>query len=508
MPRLEQGAAEQAEKLDRYWDDVILNGPDAIPDPELDAASASIVRRVEVLAAVPGSTAARERVWRTFQEAGVPSPTSQNGHIAPKSTLTETARPLPLAPTSPRSHRRRWHLIEFVAAALLLAILGGAIARSIFLLEISDRWSGSSSLSIPVSRGGPARTGEQPGPGPNGVPDVEWMVRTGDALSGSPVVVDGVLFVGTYTRHLLAVDAEHGDERWSFDTEGAIGGSAVVAEGIVYVGDEAGILYAVDAESGVERWRVDLGGSLYTASPVVVEGLIYVTSGAGGTAPAYDNGVVYVGGDGSASRSPLRVRAVDVTTGEERWRHDIAANGLFALDAMTGEEQWYFRTPAPIYHSSPVVALGTVYVGSKDGMVFAVDGETGREVWKVRTGTAVYASPAVVDGIVYVGSGDGFLYALDAVTGSREWRFEVGVVRRSSASVADGIVYVVGGDHLWAIEVSTGQLRWQTITGGDGDGSPVVIDGRVYVPGRISVIGDEPPDAIGVLYAFAEEGQP
>lgn len=321
-------------------------------------------------------------------------------------------------------------MTELVAATFLLMLLGGAIAGPLLYPKIADLWTAPDSPGIPISRGGPARTGEQPGPGPENVPDIGWQIETGAALSASPAVVDGVLYIGTYDRRLLALDAEEGTERWSFETEGAVGGSAAVVDGIVYIGDEAGFLYAVDAESGVELWRVDVGGSLYTASPVVVDGLIYLTSGAGGTAPAYHDGVVYVGGDGSVSRSPLRLLALDVASGQERWRHDVGENGLFAFDAITGEERWHFRTFAPIYNSSPAVTEGAVYVGSKDGTIFAVDVETGQERWQMATRKAIYSSPAVVDGVLYVGSTDGFLYALDAATGSLKWQTGIGIVRR------------------------------------------------------------------------------
>ncbi len=271
-----------------------------------------------------------------------------------------------------------------------------------------------------------------------------------------------------------------------------------MADDVVYVGDEARVLYAVDAGSGEQIWRVDLGGSLYIAAPAVVDGTVYVTSGAGGTAPAVVDGVVYAGGDGSAGRAPLRVHAIDAATGQERWRHDVGADGLFALDAATGEERWYFATVGPVYHSSPVVANGAVYVGSKDGNVYAVDARTGVEQWHVTTGKAVYASPAVVDGVVYIGSTDGFLYALDATTGEQRWRLETGVVQRSAPAVVGDVVYVVGGNLLWAVDTTTGGERWRVATGGNGEGSPAVAGGTIYVGGAI------PPDGVSVLVALAD----
>ena len=516
MPRDERRDVERADRLDRYWDEVVRGTPDPTPAPGLDPASAEVVRRLGALGGAPGSAAARERVWRRLQEqqsaqaleggrastegAG-PVLTSLNGHVS-----TPELRP---ATAAPRRIKRLWPLLEFAAVAvLMLGLLGGYLAGPRALPRIADLWRDGVPPAVPMSRGDPARTGEQIGPGPAGVPSVRWQVQTGAVAPASPVVVDDVVYVGTQDRTLLALDATDGTERWRFVTEGAVGGAPAVADGVVYVGDEAGLLYAVDAASGALRWSVDLGPSLYTAAPAVVDGVVYLVGGAGSTPPAVVDGIVYVGGDGSASRSPLLAYAVDAATGAERWRHNVARNGLFALDAATGEERWRFATFGPIYHSSPAVAGGTVYVGGKDGHVYAVDAATGQERWRFKTGKAVYASPAVVDGTLYVGSTDGFFYAVDAAAGQQRWRAETGIVRRSSAAVADGVVYVVGGNVLLALDAASGTEHWRVTTGGDGEGSPVVIDGAVYIGGRLSTLGESQPTGAGVLLALSAGSEP
>lgn len=516
MPWNEQDEVERADRLDRFWDEVVRGFLHPTSAPEMDPGSAEVVRRLEALDVAPDSAEVRERVWRRLQEQA----SSQAGGVERASpgtiepgltTLNGRVPVLEPRPSTPVPHRLRrlGPLLQFAAvAALILGLLGGYFAGPRTLPDILDPWRDPISPAVPMSRGGPARTGEFPGPGPANVPSVQWQVRTGRVQPASPALVDDTIYVGTDDRLLLALDAASGTERWRFVTDGAVGGSAAVVDGVVYVGDEAGFLYAVDAATGEQRWRVDFGTSLYTAAPAVVDGVIYLTSGAGGTAPAVVDGIVYVGGDGSASRSTLLAHAVDAATGEERWRHNVARNGLFALDATTGEEHWHVATFAPIYHSSPAVTDGTVYVGSKDGTVYAVDAVTGEERWRFTTGKAVYASPAVVDGIVYIGSTDGFLYALDAATGQQRWRLETGVVQRSSAAVADGNVYVVGGNYLLAVDAMTGVEHWRVSTGGNGEGSPVVVDGTIYVGGRIGDVNDPTANGTGVLLALTEESGP
>ena len=63
--------------------------------------------------------------------------------------------------------------------------------------------------------------------------------------------------------------------------------------------------------------------------------------------------------------------------------------------------------------SSPSLVEGVVYFGSNDKHLYAVDIETGEEKWKFETGAAVSSSPSLVDGVVYFGSADGHIYAVD-----------------------------------------------------------------------------------------------
>jgi eukaryotic-like serine/threonine-protein kinase len=75
---------------------------------------------------------------------------------------------------------------------------------------------------------------------------------------------------------------------------------------------------------------------------------------------------------------------------------------------------WIFASGDAIT-SSPVVADGVVYIGSRDHNVYALAARTGEELWSYKTGGNIISSPAIVDGIVYIGSDDGSLYAFHQV---------------------------------------------------------------------------------------------
>ena len=77
-----------------------------------------------------------------------------------------------------------------------------------------------------------------------------------------------------------------------------------------------------------------------------------------------------------------------------------------------------------------MISDGTVYVGSDGGLgapgLYAISIETGEELWVFPTENGVQSSPALADGVVYFGSRDKNLYALDERTGEGVWRFETG----------------------------------------------------------------------------------
>ena len=255
--------------------------------------------------------------------------------------------------------------------------------------------------------------------------------------------------------------------KWTFPTGDRIVSSPVVDGGVVYVGSDDGSVYAVDAASGTLRWQRRTGGPV-ASTPAIANGRLYVAS--------YDG----------------KVYALDARTGEPLWKFATGGERRFEAKGLHGmlPKQQTIADPFDVFLSSPVVADGTVYVGSGDGNLYALDAATGEPRWTFRTGNVVHASPAFADGIVFVGSWDGDFYAVDAKTGAEKWRFHGGqdpaihnqVGFQSSPAVVDGVVYVGCRDaNLYAIDAATGKEKWRV----DHEGSwvvasPAVAGGRVY----------------------------
>ena len=75
------------------------------------------------------------------------------------------------------------------------------------------------------------------------------------------------VFVGGNDGNVYAVGLD-GTEQWRYPTGGAVRSSPVVADGVVYIGSTDGSLYALDAQSGALRWNVPLGSAV-NSSPAV-----------------------------------------------------------------------------------------------------------------------------------------------------------------------------------------------------------------------------------------------
>ena len=315
------------------------------------------------------------------------------------------------APTTggPQSTRTRRKVLVAAAVALAIALVGVVIA-----------------FYFPFG----SRTG--------------WPYDTGSAIYAQPVIVNGVVYVGSTDGRVYALNAGTDAVRWQFPKTGkpaigAVYASPGVAGNMVYVGSDDGRIYALKDTTGVPAWSKPCNklGDRVRSSPVFVDGIVYATSGSG-----------YV----------------------------------CALRAASGARYWnpvWIGPGAP--GSSPTVASDTpgtslnrvgIYVGSGDGHVYALNASSGAISWqfppKGQPGIGIIDSqPALSpDGsALYAASSgaDGHLYALAAGTGRILWEYPaknkpgIGAVDSQPAVTADGsAIYFASGFDVYALDASSG----------------------------------------------------
>ena len=135
--------------------------------------------------------------------------------------------------------------------------------------------------------------------------------------------------------------------------------------------------------------------------------------------------------------------------------------------------------------TTPVCALGHVFLGSTDGTVSALDLSNGKLQWQSTSNASVVSSPAYWKGRVVYGSCDGYLYCVDAIDGTEIGRIElapetrfVNIMNRFMSAWPlgggvviddDGVAYTAAGSTaadgcvVAAVDLTSGELRWRQV---------------------------------------------
>src|SRR5207244_1627189 len=106
--------------------------------------------------------------------------------------------------------------------------------------------------------------------------DTIWTATVGNAISSSPAVTGGVVYVGSWDHNLYAFDAMTGQKLWSAATGAKIQSSPAVANGLVYVGSDDKRLWAFDRATGATVWKSSVKGAYVVGSPTVCDRLVVV----------------------------------------------------------------------------------------------------------------------------------------------------------------------------------------------------------------------------------------
>jgi WD40 repeat protein len=281
---------------------------------------------------------------------------------------------------------------------------------------------------------------------------------------GPPMVADEVVYVGSYTGTIYAIDAKNGDQIWSYDLDKPVIGGVAVSGGTLYVGDSDGKMYAIDVASGLPK-----PGFI----PFETKDKIW-------SAPAVSDGTVYFGS------LDHNLYAIDADTGEPKWAEPFKTGGgigatpvvvddlvligsfddkFYAVDSATGEEKWVFEGATDWFWAQPVVDDGTIYVPSFDGKVYALDLQTGEQasVWPAPFDAKdlLKASPTISGDVLAVATEKGVVIGIDLATGEEKWSADLESKIFAPLVSVGGTVFVNAQDNrLYALDGATGNENW------------------------------------------------
>ncbi|QDV85645.1 PQQ-binding-like beta-propeller repeat protein [Planctomycetes bacterium TBK1r] len=296
--------------------------------------------------------------------------------------------------------------------------------------------------------------------------NVRWSVALPQPGNGSPIVVDGNVFVCSaedskgLARSLICFDADNGHQRWSRTVTLAeempthktnpYAGSTPACDGSrVVVWHATGGLHAYDM-NGAPLWSRDLGEFRhmwgYGSSPVIVGDRVILNSGPG---------------------KQVFVAAFDVKSGETLWRHDEPVAGDGERNAE-GKYMGTWSTPVPIERDGRQLAIVAMHQ-----RILALDVESGDVVWFFRVtsdrGDLAYSSPMIEGDLCVFNAGfKGPTMAFEMngrgdITENQRWRIEGNPQSIGTGIMRDGFVYRVGaGPNLIdCLDAKTGETVWQ-----------------------------------------------
>ncbi len=253
------------------------------------------------------------------------------------------------------------------------------------------------------------------------VPEAQW--ETGS----SPVIHDGMVIVQADVQKnsfLAMFDAKDGREvwrvertdvpTWSTPTIHRVGGrTQILVNGMRHVG-------AYDFKTGDVIWKLSGGGDIPVPTPVVSDGLVYVTNAHGRDSPVYAIKETATGdvslkadatsNDGVAWMAPRSGGYMCTPLIYRGLVYIVRYNGVLnVFDARSGERKFEARLAGATsaFTSSPVANDGKVYIASEDGQVFVLAaGPKYEEIAMNQMSTPILATPALSEGRMFLRTGD------------------------------------------------------------------------------------------------------
>ena len=366
----------------------------------------------------------------------------------------------------------------------------------------------SESPAVSLSRGGPLRTGSISASHLPEHPAVLWSVST-EGDPGTPILADGVIYVGDRKETLYAIKLADGSVLWRTRGLGLVYFAPAKRGETIYVSSSNG-LTALSQSDGKVFWNRKLQGDPTESSPLVVKDRIIVAD-TSGTMYAFslDGAMIWEHDMIDDERARLR-RTAEARIMLERGgpsphaarARTAASDGttifqpifdesrrLLAVDLAAGKRRWSLRAKGMIY-GEPAVTDDRVFFGTQDGDSFdCVDKRRKTVVWTFPVRSRVEAGPAVRDGSVFFGSCDGRFYRVNAETGKAVWSYQtprspgVNTAIYSAPVCTDNAVYFGSFDgHLYCLKIGNGELKWrfQPVKGSEITASPET-DGRRIV---------------------------
>jgi len=216
-----------------------------------------------------------------------------------------------------------------------------------------------------------------------------WQTNTGADISGGTATYAGLVYVGTREGDVYALNQSNGKIIWKAASSSEILAPPAASDDIVLVKTIDGRVTAFSNTDGHERWKYQ-----QTEPNLILRG---------SSAPQIIHGSAIVGFE-NGDLAKLRLRDGDV-----QWQKTIAdPQGIFAIQRMIDID------------ADPIVIGNRVYAATYQGRIAALDLSSGNELWNHDISS--YSGIAADGNKVYVSDAQSHVWAFNATGGAVSWQ--------------------------------------------------------------------------------------
>ncbi|PIR32183.1 MAG: hypothetical protein COV36_04815 [Alphaproteobacteria bacterium CG11_big_fil_rev_8_21_14_0_20_44_7] len=241
-----------------------------------------------------------------------------------------------------------------------------------------------------------------------------WRKELGMPIRNAPIVSARKVFVSTNDNRLFALDAETGDTLWRHTGASEVtqifgAAKPAIKNSVLVAAYSSGEVFGVNSELGRELWtellslgsdrtKASSGLTDITASPLIVDGITYITSHSGNLAALnlvngfriWEQPI----GSGTTPWAAGRFLFIVTTDGE-----------LVALNRFDGRIKWVTtlrNSDEYSVFSGPIIAGDKILITDSAGYLIVTNPENGEITKRIEIEQDVYMPPIVYKGSVYL----------------------------------------------------------------------------------------------------------
>lgn len=233
-----------------------------------------------------------------------------------------------------------------------------------------------------------------------------WNFQTDGDIFSSPCAIGNKIVVGSMDHNIYLLDSD-GEVVWKYKTDGQIWSSPSCYDDLIYFGSDDCFIYSVFTDGSL-GWKSKLNGKIRSSSPCLSIDFLFIGTYEGGMycLNRKDGSIKW---DKTISKpvlsSPLLIK--------DRIIFGTSDCRIYCFN-LQGSKIWDFKTRDKIW-SSPSTSEDDkmLFFGGLDSYIYGINSYTGKQEWIFPTMGSIDSSPCLAEGMLFVGSRDGILYCFE-----------------------------------------------------------------------------------------------